>query len=56
MATQKIKCLIQRVNNAQLLIDNKDQYVHSQFGIIIYVCFLKGCTVNDVEKMGKREH
>jgi D-tyrosyl-tRNA(Tyr) deacylase len=47
-----MKCLIQRVNQAQLLIDNKDEWVNIQFGTVVYVCLLKGCTLEQVQKMG----
>lgn len=45
------KIIIQRVEKASLLIDNKDQYVHIGKGIIIYIVILKETKEEDIEKM-----
>ena len=49
----KIKCVVQRCNQAKLLVDNKDEWIDSNFGVIVYVCFQKECTNEEVIKMGK---
>ena len=49
----KIRCVLQRVNSAELLIDNKDEWRKIGHGVVCHVCFLKGCTRAEVEKAGK---
>ena len=52
-AANRIRCVLQRVHSAELLIDNKEEWKQIGFGVVVYVCFLKDCTSVEVEKAGK---
>ena len=44
--------VIQRVESASLLIDNKDKYVNINKGVIIHLSILKDTKKEDLEKIG----
>jgi D-Tyr-tRNAtyr deacylase len=45
--------VLQRVESASLLIDNKDKYVDINKGIIIHISILKETKKEDLDKIGK---
>jgi hypothetical protein len=44
--------MLQQVNHAELLIDNKDEWITSEKGVLVLVCFLKGANDKVIPKMG----
>lgn len=49
-----IKTLVQRVNSASLLLDNKDQWASINKGILVFVSILKETSAEDVEKCAQQ--
>lgn len=51
----KCRAVLQQVEKASLLVDNKDEWVDIGRGIVIYICFLKELQETDLPKIGKRK-
>ena len=46
----KIRVAVQRVNSASLLVDNEDEWISMDAGVIVYLSFTSDCTTEDVPK------
>ncbi|KAG9406001.1 D-tyrosyl-tRNA(Tyr) deacylase [Aphanomyces cochlioides] len=52
-APKFFRCVTQRCESAKLLIDNNSEYVHIGRGLILYVSWAKGASIQDLPKIVK---
>jgi D-tyrosyl-tRNA(Tyr) deacylase len=45
------RLLVQQADQASLLIDNDDEWVSIERGVVIYICFLKGAENDNLEQI-----
>ncbi|ETV88142.1 hypothetical protein, variant 1 [Aphanomyces astaci] len=50
---KSFRCVTQRCESAKLLIDNDNEYVHIGRGLILYVSWAKGASVEDLPRIVK---